>query len=176
VDNDGEDRAFCEKIPGLRLSDLVPWLLGRSVEEAQGLGRTTLLGWLREELETILGAAEGIEAAFRTAIKERPDDRASWNAYSDWLADQERPRAELHLLALGLRECGCEGALLQVGPHCAVRVQQIYSEDEVYEQLFLFDDVWASGNVELADAILDYHRRPNVLDDWDEPPARRESE
>jgi uncharacterized protein (TIGR02996 family) len=158
-----------EKLPGLRLPDLVPWLLRRSAEEMEGLGNGQILLTIREELDTILSAGEGIEAGFRAALKEQPADAATWSAYTDWLADQDRPRAELHLLDLALRARGVKGRLLQVAPHCAARMLAHDEEGKEFDQLFLFDDVWASGNVDLANAILDYHGRFNVLDDWDVP-------
>jgi hypothetical protein len=42
-------------------------------------------------------------------------------------------------------------------------------DEEQFEQLFLFDDLWASGNEVLANALLDYHSRFNVLDGPDAP-------
>jgi uncharacterized protein (TIGR02996 family) len=164
---DLEDLSGGEKIPGLRLPDLVPWLLRRSVEETEGLGNSTILASLREELENLIITGDGLEGSFRRTLAEDPDDTVTWNAYTDWLADQELPRAELHLLELALRARSIAAVKLQVAPHCVAQAEPREEGSKEFEQLFLFDDLWASGNVDLANAILDYVGRFNVLDAWD---------
>jgi uncharacterized protein (TIGR02996 family) len=162
--SDLEDLDGCGKVVGLRLPDLVPWLLRHDVEDWEGLGNSGVLWSLRQDVETVLAAAEGVEASFRAALREQPDDRATWNAYTDWLADQGRPPAGQHLLERALQARGLSGHLLQVEPHCAAQMQSRDEGCTEFEQLFLFDDVWASGNVALANSLLDYHGRFNVLD------------
>jgi hypothetical protein len=160
-----EDLSGAKKFPGLRLPELVPWLLGKTVEESEVLG--LFLGTLRKELETILSRGKGLERSFRKTLKEDPADLATWNAYTDWLVDQDRLPAELHLLELALRPRATSKRRLQVAPHCVAQMVQRDEEGEQFEQLFLFDDVWASGNVDLANALLDYAARYNVLDNPD---------
>jgi uncharacterized protein (TIGR02996 family) len=151
------------KYPGLRLPDLAPWLLNLRDDSVEM--DAPYLHLLRETLLEVLGSGEGMEASFRAALKEQPGDVASWNAYTDWLVEQDRPPADLHLLAQALSALLNFPQGVQVGPHCAAQIKA----ESWSKQLFLFDDLWASGNEELANALLDYHGRFNVLDDWGVP-------
>jgi hypothetical protein len=172
-----------EKLPGLRLPDLVPFALGLT-DNGEEKPHPGPVDRLREQLWELLRAGEGLEGAFRRSLFEQPD-AATWAAYTDWLVEQDRPRAELYLLELALRELATtargssksEPLRVQVGPHCAVVLlpRQVIvggpRSRQVYDQWFLFDDVWASGNVNLANALLDYAGRYNVLDDRDVAPV-----
>jgi uncharacterized protein (TIGR02996 family) len=173
-DNSGcdlEDLAGAEKLPGKRLEDLVSWALGLEEDDGESLDYSPLFR-VREPLLRLLQEGEGLEGGFRRTLADQPGDAATWAAYTDWLAENDRPRAELHLLELAL--CELQGAdyssdseprRVQVSPHCAA-VMLPQGDGEFY-QWFFFDDVWASGNVDLANALLDYALRYNVLDAWD---------
>lgn len=165
-----DDRVPAEVVQGRRLADLVPWLLGLNEKEAGELSCTPLY-CLHGPLLALLGEGDGLEASFRQALKDDPTDRATWNAYTDWLAEQELPRAELYLLDLAAqREAGSEDESgepprVQVGPHSLAIV--LRRREKYFEQWYLFDDVWASGNENLANALLDAAARFNVLDAYD---------
>jgi uncharacterized protein (TIGR02996 family) len=167
---DMADLVPADKVPGIRLVDLVPWLLGRSDREGN---YAPALEQPRARLQEVLREGEGLEASFRKSLLEDPTDTATWAAYSDWLAERDRPPAGLHLLELALRRIATgeiamgrrsEEIRVQVAQHCAAA--SIPRGFGRFDQWFYFDDVWASGNVDLANALLDYNCRFNVLDDW----------
>lgn len=180
VDHDisrcGDIDDFCsaERLPGLRLPDLVPWLLTQTQEHLEEISGHQLVHIRRVVLQ-ILEAGEGLEGSFRRSLVESPTDEATWAAYSDWLADQDRPPASLHLLELALRQLSIEPYENGIGPY-PLRAQTnrhsaslvLPARDAMYDQWFFFDDLWASENVDLANALLDYTGRWNVLDDFDE--------
>jgi uncharacterized protein (TIGR02996 family) len=174
-----EDRYFdleelegAEKYPEMHLPDLVPFVLGLSQDDRERLDCSPVFR-LREPLRKLLQGGEGLEGAFRRTLFGQPDDAATWAAYSDWLVEQDRPRAELHLLELALRELATtperfsktEPVRVQVATHCAVMLLPQW--EQMHNQWFFFDDVWASGNVDLANALLDAKARYNVLDTWE---------
>jgi uncharacterized protein (TIGR02996 family) len=177
---DMDDLCAARKLPGLRLADLVPWLLTLDEKGLENAGEPVLYH-LHEALQALLRKGKGLEKSFRKTLLDQPDDAVTWAAYSDWLADQDLPAAPLHLLDLAMRGCiaeargGKKGRRKktpppepQVGPHHAAAIIPQDGANE-YDQWYLFDDVWASGNVDLANALLDYSGRFNVLDDWDVP-------
>jgi uncharacterized protein (TIGR02996 family) len=167
-----EDRSPSEKIPGRRLPDLVPWLLSMSEDEVVAVACSALIS-LHARLRYLLDKdkPKGLEASFRKSLAEDPADAATWSAYSDWLIERDRPRAELHLLELAARLEGATNETtekplhLQVGEH-SLALMLPQELDNEYDQWYFFDDIWASGNVDLANAILDDAARFNVLDGW----------
>jgi uncharacterized protein (TIGR02996 family) len=166
-----DDRCPAEKLPGRRLPELVPWLLGLTTEEVEAISCPPL-SRLHEQLRPLLEQGEGLEASFRQSLAEDPTDTATWSAYSDWLMENDLPQAELHLLEQAARieaaedEHQPDSILLQVTPHSLALMLPQQGDNE-YDQWFFFDDVWASGNVQLANALIDYGARWNVLDAWD---------
>jgi hypothetical protein len=169
-----DERCPVVKVPGCRLPDLAAWLVGMSQDEAEKLACPPLyclhsrLGYLFK-----FDKPEGLELSFRQTLAEDLADTVTWNAYSDWLLERDRPRAELHLLELAARleaapdKHSTEPLRLQVAPHSLALMIPRGSDE--FEQWYLFDDVWASGNVDLANALLDAAARYNVLDAWDVP-------
>jgi hypothetical protein len=158
------------KLPGLRLPDLVPWMLGRTEEEVQKVGCGPVIR-LHEVLRQVMKQGDGLELAFRQTLKTTPTDPATWAAYTDWLVERDRPPAELHLLDLAARSVvlsmdeGADPIRVQVAPHSLAAIVPAWRK-EMFDQWYFFDDLWASANVDLANAVLDYEGRFNVLDDW----------
>jgi uncharacterized protein (TIGR02996 family) len=170
--SDLEDLNGAERLPGMRLEGFVPWLLTITEEKAEGMGIYFASG-LRAPLAEVMLGGEGLEAAFRRTLAGDPGDAATWAAYSDWLHEQGLPRAEMHLLAeaVKVRHARWKGPgvgkemLLQAGEHHLVYCMGRGAEDE-YDQWILFDDVWASAHETLAQSILAYAWRYDVLSDW----------
>jgi uncharacterized protein (TIGR02996 family) len=167
---DLEGLSGAARVRGMRLPDFVPWLLGLTSKEAEDTD-VDMAYFLHGPLADLLGEGEGLEASFRRALREQPGDIVTWNAYSDWLAEQGLPRAELRLLGLAIEKVA-EGRetkvppLIQVGPHHVAASICRGGSDSPYDQWLLFDDVWASGNEGLAQSILAYAWRYDVLSDW----------
>src|SRR5262249_15779674 len=118
-----EDLSDAYRLAGLRLSDLARYLLLHPDPD----DLVYPLNSVRDGLLEVLAKPEGEDAGFLVAIRDHPDDRTSWGAYSDWLQDRDRPAAGLHLLDRALRsEEGPGGKsrkpgldLVKVTPHMA---------------------------------------------------------
>jgi hypothetical protein len=162
--SDLEDGSVFDRLAGMRLPDVVPWLLRIPVEEADS-SNVALIFLLREPLRDVLLASEGLEGAFRRSLLEEPTEPATWAPYTDWLAEQDLPCAELRLLELAVLLREGQDALLDRGAH-HLFVSTPERGDDRYAQLIFFDDVWASGNVVLAQSLIAYALRWNVLSDW----------
>ncbi len=86
------------RINGIRLPDMVRYLSGPPVTDS--LSEYLLL--LRAQLLADPITTDPVEAGFRQAILDNPDDDASWAAYSDWLQERGQRRAGLELLEKAL--------------------------------------------------------------------------
>src|SRR5262249_21964494 len=73
-----DDRAPPIKVPGRRVPDVVPWLLGLTESEAEGLVGSVVR--LHAPLRRLLDQGEGLERSFRQALAEAPADVATWGA------------------------------------------------------------------------------------------------
>jgi uncharacterized protein (TIGR02996 family) len=114
----------------------------------------------------VLVAGEGVESSFRRSLLEGPNEPATWAAYTDWLAEQGLPRAELRLLELAVRSGRGQDVLLDLGAHHLSLARRQGDEEDRYDQWIFFDDTWASGNEALAQSLVAYAWRWNVLSDW----------
>jgi uncharacterized protein (TIGR02996 family) len=125
--------------------------------------------------------------SFLEAIREHPDDEANWNVFGDWLEDTGRPRAELFVLERTLATV--DGILSDsagrsvrsrqpkdlsqwtVSEHLAQLCLNTSNWDQplsgstlpLFAHWVLFDDLWASGNTDLANALLCAANRWDVL-------------
>jgi uncharacterized protein (TIGR02996 family) len=146
---------------GMRVGDICRVLLTRDAKE--------VFRW--SDLHPALFQADlvtdPVELAFVRAIREAPGEAVNWMAYTDWLAEHGKPAAGLHLLRLALgRMYGETDQRVHVGEH----VVQVYFPDshDVFDQWILFDDLWASAHPVLADALLRFATRWDVLSTGDE--------
>src|SRR5262245_12307944 len=193
------------RVAGVRLPELMRYL-ARCTPDPEGGN----LVELPRALLTVAPAEAGpLERAFLQAIREDPDDDASWNAYSDWLQERGEPPAGLHTLRRALTWAGRwydakhEGrlgpradvaedlasaaraaeqgvaalerdnrpsrSLVHVGEHVAQlclhydRWKTPRRELDIYHEWIYFDDLWASAHLDLANTILRYVRRWDVL-------------
>ncbi len=141
--------------------------------------------------EILLDHPDGdpLEKVFLQELRTNPQDDTHWNIYGDWLEERGRPRAELWLLQRALDRISKRkphehypkipvptNSLSQwrVEPHLAqlsLHTGTVWSH-QVFDHWILFDDLWASAHPDLANSLLRY------LDRWDvlSSPRRRRSE
>jgi uncharacterized protein (TIGR02996 family) len=111
------------------------------------------------------------EEAFWDAIRDDLADQANWNVYGDWLEERGLPPPGIRIL---------DGALKRVNPYDPYpnlrrRARDLTRAEEhlaqvclhlgrnEFHQWILFDDLWASAHPEMANAVLRFARRWDVL-------------
>ena len=153
-------------IDGLRLPELCRRLMTLTTEEAEEWG-LTCFRMLRETLLTTDLSEDDHERAFVQTLQAEPDDEATWRAYADWLMDRGGPSPGVRLLRQALpRLKGIYGGdparnVANVGEH--VVQASIPVGGECFDQLILFDDLWAGAHPLLADALIRYGTRWDAL-------------
>jgi uncharacterized protein (TIGR02996 family) len=162
--------ADVDLLVGLRLPGLCRWLMS---EAAAGVEPWAyLLSDLREALLTADLAEDEQEAAFVGAIREGPDDEATWRAYADWLMERGEPSPGARLLRLALARlrvgAGADPSrnVVRVGEHVAQCC--LHGGEGDYLEWFCFDDLWGAAHPVLADALIRYASRWDVLSTGDE--------
>lgn len=167
VDLYWSDSSDLEDLPGMRLSGFLPWMLTLAEKEAEE-SDIAFVGTLHKPLKEMMAGGEGLEASFRRSLRDDPADAATWAAYSDWLLERGEPRAEIHLLAEAIRwrQERDSPLYIQTGQHHLAVSMCRRASDNNYDQWLMFDDVWASGNEALAQSILAYAWRYDVLTRW----------
>jgi uncharacterized protein (TIGR02996 family) len=161
------------RLDGMRVPDLPRYLLTREEPpEGEWPGELDSLG---EAVRAYAARAKGEERAFLTSIAEGTDEAASWAAYSDWLQDRGRPAGGPYLLEMAMRatEPGHveshrqkRNDLYHVGEHIAQACKHTGTWRQKlknYHQWIFFDDVWASGHPDLAQSLLRFAARWDVL-------------
>jgi uncharacterized protein (TIGR02996 family) len=175
--SDLSDYGGGRRIEGLRLPDLVHYLLTNPNEEDYGG-----LFVLRENLQALMRKRKGEEMGFRAAIRKNPVEAANWAAYSDWLVERDLPPAGLRLLDLALRaEEYTDGRdnrnpkldCVKVTAHAAQASKHEgrwpdepfmwFSPNDTFAQFLFFDDRWAAAHPTLAAGILTFASRWDVL-------------
>jgi uncharacterized protein (TIGR02996 family) len=166
------------RVDGVRVPDFPRYLFAMEPLARTEAGREELNGELLQlfdGLTRFADKARGDEKAFLTGLRARPDDRAAWSAYSDWLEERGRgPGDVLRQTLIGYKpEAGCsqdarkprkDQALVQ--GHVAQACKHIDHWDfagDVYHHLILFDDLWAAAHPDLATSILRFASRWDVL-------------
>jgi uncharacterized protein (TIGR02996 family) len=196
-----DDLSPAHRIDGVRLPELAGFLMANPPPRYW----TGLLSRLRAVLSVPPRAASAAETAFHEELLSRPDDRATWAAYSDWLVDQGRGPAGTEMLRRALERIGkvtereADGfqlgaaakhptpasqpaaqafvrladrrrrspSLVHVGEHlaqmclCADYVRRARPKD--FDQWIFFDDLWAAAQPALANALLRFRARWDVL-------------
>jgi uncharacterized protein (TIGR02996 family) len=165
------------RLDGVRLDGLCRFLLLHP-EEDFGAG----LQELRGALHKLLAKPRGKDAGFLKAIREEPAERSHWNAYSDWLLERDEPAAGLHLLERALRQTEPSNGrtnrdpgrdLIRVTPHLAQAAKYEgawpdqpflwFTPHETYETWIFFDDRWAAARRALAEGLVRFSTRWDVL-------------
>jgi uncharacterized protein (TIGR02996 family) len=152
-------------IDGLRLPELCRRVMTfPSIDEVDEWGH--LFGQLREALIADDLSDEPHEMAFLGVLQSDPDDEATWRAYADWLTERGESAPGIRLLQLALpRQTGYFDSdpsknVVRVGQHV---VQAYIHSADGCEHRFLFDDLWGSAHSSLANALLRYATRWDVL-------------
>lgn len=168
-----EDTNNVDVVEGLRLPDLCRALMNLPAHEADeegGYKYLELQGRLFDDDLT----EDAHERAFVQALQAEPDDEATWRAYADWLMERGQPGPGVRLLRLALpRMKGLDEGwgeprrnVAHVGEHVA-QVSICVGHNE-FDQLIFFDDLWASAHPLLANALIRYGSRWDVLSTGDE--------
>jgi len=129
---------------------------------------------LRSNLLEIPKKAERQEKAFLQALQKNPDDDATWAAYADWLTERGESSPGIVLLRRALARCQpCvdwagqaepKKNLIHVEDHLAQGCLHAGTIDSPhYHQWIFFDDQWASAHSDLANGILRFAARWDVL-------------
>lgn len=115
---------------------------------------------------------------FLFALRDNPADELAWIAFSDWLAERGQHSSGALVLERALRAASRHGieeypnwkfnpkkSLVQVADHVAVWCRHVarWDKRDLYHQWWFFDDLWASAHPDLANALLRYERRWDVL-------------
>jgi len=118
------------------------------------------------------------ERAFIALLLSSPGDRGPWDVYSDWLQERGDPPSGLYLLKQLLTAFPRHhfpphrrgsGSAVHVGEHIAqlllheVDVYHPQDARDIYRQWIFFDDRWASAHPHLANSLLRYATRWDVL-------------
>jgi uncharacterized protein (TIGR02996 family) len=166
-----ENLSGADRIEGVRLPDLARHLLEVDVEGDEWPREMPALR--RELLRVPKSAAQ--ERGFLAKIKERPADEVTWGAFSDWLRDRGSLPAGPYLMERAFRAAppGLTLAnrrkredLVHVGEHLAQACKHVRTGSrrvKEYHQWIFFDDVWASAHTELANGLLRFAARWDVL-------------
>jgi uncharacterized protein (TIGR02996 family) len=166
------DLAGVCRFRGVRLPDLCRHLMQHLLWGAW-TGELLLLG------EALLKGIEvpRAEEPFLRAVREDPGDEAAWLVYSDWLEERGHARAGSHLLAKALAHIRLDRLdapthdpkkfQVNAGEHLAqlslhtMRVPK--DQADLYDQWIFFDDLWASAHPDLANGVLRFASRWDVL-------------
>jgi hypothetical protein len=174
------------RIDGVRLPGLARWVLGSAPQN----GYLRILPAL---MLAGVPMPDPMEQAFLEAIRTDPADAASWGAWSDWREERGKEPPGVSLLRDGFaRMSRLPGAaqdqfyrdwspesllraekkgtraaprsLIHVEPHLAQMCLDVSHSDELYfGQWILFDDLWAGAHPALANALLRWCARWDVL-------------
>jgi uncharacterized protein (TIGR02996 family) len=158
------------RIKGVRLPDLARCRAPLQLRAANWSHEPHEIPELWENLFPTGKKPKTQEEAFQHAIRDNPSDESNWNVYADWLEEQGLPPPGIRLL---------EGALTRVEPaysrpdrnhsrdltHVEEHLAQacLHTGGNRFHQWILFDDLWASAHPEMANAILRFARRWDVL-------------
>jgi uncharacterized protein (TIGR02996 family) len=159
-----------QHVGGVRVADICRWVMGIQAEQVEEFGYYFLR--LRELLFSEDLAEYDEERAFLDALKANPGDDLTWGVYSDWMQERGQRAAGYRLLERALpRMDGGSGSdptrnLIQVGDH----VVQLFAHvrDDDFDHWFFFDDQWCGAQPALADSLLRYASRWDVLSTGDE--------
>ncbi len=172
------------RIAGIRLPELVRYLACAEIPDVGCCFHYDMQA-LRSQLFPTGDKHQAHEDPFLFHLRENPRDESLWLIFNDWVADHSERSAGAFLLEGALRRVShCPLAsypnwkfdpaktLIQVEDHVAVMCRHVcplrWEEESspdggMYHQWYLFDDLWASAHPDLANALLRYARRWDVL-------------
>jgi uncharacterized protein (TIGR02996 family) len=166
-----------ELIDGLRVPGLCRQLMVMSEDEVIGCWSYPFKS-LRKALFTADLAANAEELAFVEALRAEPDEEVTWRAYADWLMERGQPGPGVRLMERAMsRMYGLHGG--SPGPYGIsgddptrniVHVGEHFAQACIDGggQWYVFDDLWGSAHPVLANALLRYLTRWDVLSTGDE--------
>jgi uncharacterized protein (TIGR02996 family) len=165
------------RIDGVRLPQLAQYLARHEIlEDGCCLGYDVPA--LKSQLFPRGKKAKRPEDPFLFAIRADVEDDAPWLIFNDWLAERTGQSAGAFILERAFREVsrhipedfsgvksGAKKSRIQVDEHMAVFCRHVarWGKDDMYHQWYFFDDLWASAHPDLANAILRYASRWDVL-------------
>jgi uncharacterized protein (TIGR02996 family) len=161
------------RIDGVRLPGLVQYLT-RNEPPDVGCSFHYDMKALRSQLLPEGKKAKAPEDPFLFAIREAPDDDGRWGVFSDWLEERGERSAGVFMLERALRgvsrqplesypnwKFNPKKSLIQVEDHVAVLCRNV--SPKCFHQWYFFDDLWAAAHPDLANGLLRYARRWDVL-------------
>jgi uncharacterized protein (TIGR02996 family) len=160
-----------QHVGGVRVADVCRWVMSLDAEQAEEFGY--YFQSLRELLFSEDLAESDEERAFLDALRADPGDDLTWDVYSDWLQERGQRAAGYRLLERVLprvdgsyQDSDAGRNLIQIGDH----VVQLFAHvrDNDFDHWFFFDDLWCAAQPDLADALLHYASRWDVLSTGDE--------
>jgi uncharacterized protein (TIGR02996 family) len=196
-----DDLGPAYRIDGVRLPELPGYLMSNPPPRYW----TGLLSRLRAMLSVPGKGASATEIAFHEELLTRPEDKATWAAYSDWLVEEGRDSAATEMLRRAFERLGkvtesearrfqleagsddpirasvpAAGAfarladrrrrsssLVHVGDHLAQMCLCVdydrRARPKYFDQWIFFDDRWGAAHPVLANALLRYAARWDVL-------------
>jgi uncharacterized protein (TIGR02996 family) len=161
------------RIDGIRLPQLARYLSCHELPR-NGCVFAYDVPALKQALFPTKKKAKTEEEALLLAIAESPGDDGPWHVFHDWLQDHGGRSAGAYVLQRGLRSA----TQMQIGPYPGWKFDPARSELQVEEhvavlcrhvhkswfhQWYFFDDLWASAQPDLANALLRYAARWDVL-------------
>jgi uncharacterized protein (TIGR02996 family) len=170
------------RIEGIRLPELVQFLARHETPDV-GCCFHYDMNALRSQLFPEGKKAKAPEDPLIFAIRAEPKDDAPWMIFDDWLKDRGEERsAGACLLERALRGVARQPletypnwkpdrkkTLIHVEDHMAQMCRHVdrwgwgRKKSDMYHQWYFFDDLWASAHPDLANALLRYARRWDVL-------------
>src|SRR5262249_39073243 len=166
------------RIDGIRLPQLVQFLARNEMPD-EGCCFSHDMQALQPVLFPKGKRAKTRENALIFALRDEPHDDAPWLIFGDWLEEEGRKESVGALLLKGAFErvcrlepedlpsgCDPKKSSIQVAEHVAVLCRHVgcWSPGaDMYHQWFFFDDLWASAHPDLANTILRYAKRWDVL-------------
>src|SRR5262249_53416148 len=148
-----------DRIEGLRLPELCRQLMSlKTLKDANAWG-----WYCMRELRNLLRAGDLTddpdETAFVRALQTEPEE-VTWRAYAAWLMERGQRSLNARLLRLalprveGLKEGDPSRSVVHAGEH--VVQASIHGGAGRFNQLILFDDLWAGAHPLLANALIRY--------------------
>jgi uncharacterized protein (TIGR02996 family) len=161
------------RIDGARLPDLPRYIFTVPGGEASDY-YPEAIRCLADGLKHLADSLTGPERAFFDAFRSDPSGDFAWGAYSDWLQEQGRPSASVAVTAELLRRCppsrwydagNRPEDMVVAHTHVAQACKRLngHRGESAFYHIILFDDRWAAAHPDLANSVLRFAARWDVL-------------